>query len=302
MAESQAGVISRRQLNRSGLSDFRRKKMLASGMLQEVADGVYRLPGSVRTWEQVCWIALLQCGDSAFLYRRGAARLWNLDGVDRGRIEVAVPATRRPRRVQARRLTTLLEGDLCVEHGFPVTSPCRTLMDLGPVIDASCLERALESALRQKLVDLDLLARRIAGAPMSSVGRLREVLALRPPGCVPTESDAETTFEIIARGLGLPRPMRQYTVILSGRRYRIDFAWPEIRLAVEIDGADVHGPAAFHRDIARQNQIALDGWLILRFGWHALTRETGYVERDLLSAWNVRTTLAGAWRRVGDRQ
>ena len=49
-------------------------------------------------------------------------------------------------------------------------------------------------------------------------------------------------------------------------RYRLDFAWPELRLAIEIDGFTYHSSsAAFDRDRRRQRKLELDGWRFLRF-------------------------------------
>ncbi len=39
----------------------------------------------------------------------------------------------------------------------------------------------------------------------------------------------------------LPRPSRQFIVVVDGSRYELDLAWPELKLAVELDGAAYHG-------------------------------------------------------------
>jgi very-short-patch-repair endonuclease len=178
--------------------------------------------------------------------------------------------------------------------GLPVTTAARTLIDLGNVADASIVERALESALRQRLVMLPGLAQRTSEIPSMGGRRLSRVLAARPAGVAPTESDAETLFVLLARSMGLPDPQRQFTVILRGRAYRLDFAWPALRLAIEIDGAAAHGPDRLSADLHRQNQILLDAWLIVRFTWWMLVRRPDLVERDLRTAWELRT-VASAW-------
>ncbi len=115
----------------------------------------------------------------------------------------------------------------------------------------------------------------------------------RPAGTPPTESDAETIFVQLVRSIGLPDPARQVATSLGRRRYRLDFAWPALRLAVEIDGAAVHGPDQLSADLRRQNQIVLDGWLLLRFTWHDLVANPVAVERDLRQAWQARTVIGG---------
>jgi very-short-patch-repair endonuclease len=87
--------------------------------------------------------------------------------------------------------------------------------------------------------------------------------------------------------MGLPDPQRQVPVLIGGRRYRLDFAWPEIRLAVEIDGAAVHGPGQLGADLRRQNAIVLSGWTILRFTWGMVVHNEALVRRDLSVAWRA---------------
>jgi very-short-patch-repair endonuclease len=170
-----------------------------------------------------------------------------------------------------------------------VTTAARTLVDLGAVVDLRVLERALESALRHRLVTLNDLAEQAGALRSTGSKRLSHVLAIRPPGAPPTESDAETLFVLLVRSMGLPDPTRQLTVLLQGRRYRLDFAWPSLRLAVEVDGGSVHGPDRLSSDLHRQNQILLDGWLIVRFSWQTLVRHPDLVDRDLRRAWELRT-------------
>lgn len=51
----------------------------------------------------------------------------------------------------------------------------------------------------------------------------------------------------------------------GGRKWRLDFAWPDLKLAVEVDGG-VHRLAdRFDSDIDKHNALVLAGWLYLRF-------------------------------------
>lgn len=64
---------------------------------------------------------------------------------------------------------------------------------------------------------------------------------------------------------------------LAGTRYRLDYAWPPARLAVEVDGYASHaGLEAFGYDRERQNALVLAGWTVLRFTWaHVRDRPGG---------------------------
>jgi very-short-patch-repair endonuclease len=119
-------------------------------------------------------------------------------------------------------------------------------------------------------------------------------LALRPADLRPTESDAETLFVQLAREVGLPEPQRQFAVPTTEGVFRLDFAWPTRRLAVEIDGAATHASAvALGRDLRRQNRVLLSlgsaGWMLLRFTWDDLTspRYVGRVAGVLREAWAI---------------
>jgi very-short-patch-repair endonuclease len=63
---------------------------------------------------------------------------------------------------------------------------------------------------------------------------------------------------------GLPAPSAQYRVFDErGFVARVDFAFPDIKLAVEYDGA-WHGlPGELGRDRRRLNQLAAAGWRVL---------------------------------------
>jgi very-short-patch-repair endonuclease len=80
-------------------------------------------------------------------------------------------------------------------------------------------------------------------------------------------------------------PQRQYQVSIAGRRYRLDFAWPELRVGLECDGWEHHGRrSAFAPDRARLAEFAAAKWRVLPVTSHAVTREPARVERWLRDA------------------
>jgi hypothetical protein len=52
----------------------------------------------------------------------------------------------------------------------------------------------------------------------------------------------------LLRATQLPPAARQHWVTVFGRRYRLDFAWPDFRVALECDGRAFH---EFQRDRTR---------------------------------------------------
>ena len=74
------------------------------------------------------------------------------------------------------------------------------------------------------------------------------------------------------RQAGITGWEREYRFDTTGRRWRFDFAFPEIKLAVEIEGltADLtrggHSThAALRRDMEKGNAAVAQGWRVLRF-------------------------------------
>jgi len=69
--------------------------------------------------------------------------------------------------------------------------------------------------------------------------------------------------------LKLPQPKREYR-FHNKRRWRFDFAWPEKKVAVEIEGGIWHGGRhtrgrGFQADCEKYNAASEDGWTVFRF-------------------------------------
>jgi very-short-patch-repair endonuclease len=285
-------LLTSAQLTALGISDFSRRQLVQRGVLRPRARGVWAVAGWPDEWPQAIWVAVLEAGPAAVVFRRTAAAAWGVDGVLAPQpVELALPAGHQSRVKAIHRVPSLLSSDVIIREMLPITTVGRTLADLGSVEPLGVVERAVEWALRNRMVtiaELQSLTERL----QTKGGRtLKKMLGQRPLRAPATESDAETLFLQLVRAAGFPDPVRQYWIVLRGRRYRLDFAWPVIRLAVEIDGAAVHGPDELPRDLRRQNQIILDGWLILRFPFTMLTRGARDVESDLWAAWGLRGGL-----------
>lgn len=85
-----------------------------------------------------------------------------------------------------------------------------------------------------------------------------------------TTSELEAMFEFQLRAvLGVTDFVREYK-FHPVRKFRFDFAWPERKIAVEIDGGTWnHGRhvsgAGFARDAVKSNLAVLDGWRVFHF-------------------------------------
>jgi hypothetical protein len=155
-----------------------------------------------------------------------------------------------------------------------------TLVDLAAELDDDTWECALESALRKKLATVRELLQ-VTGC--RGVARIRRVLALRPPGAAPTESLLETLMvQLARRGPGLGPPTRQYVVYNAHGIFvaRVDLAWPELGIFIELDGQHHAGQPVY--DARRETAVvAATGWLCGRFTWHEVVRVPGMTARRL---------------------
>ncbi len=93
------------------------------------------------------------------------------------------------------------------------------------------------------------------------------------------ESELERTLRQQLQMLHVPTPQQEY-VFAPPRRWRFDFAWPKLKLAVEVEGGEYtrgrhFRPAGFRADAEKYFAADLRGWRVLRFtgsqvrSWHA---------------------------------
>ena len=79
----------------------------------------------------------------------------------------------------------------------------------------------------------------------------------------------EGFVEKLCKSLGLPVPEREYR-FHPKRRWRFDYAWPDKKIAVEVEGGTwIYGrhnhPSGFLKDIEKYNSAVILGWRILRY-------------------------------------
>jgi very-short-patch-repair endonuclease len=295
LAESQHGVVSRAQARARGISDGAISRRLSDGLWHRVLPGVFRIVGAQEAWPQLPMAAVLWAGDDAVVSHATAARLWGIEGTRQRKVELWLPTSRNPRHelLQVHRGPVIEGPDLDHRGAIPVTDPVRTLIDVSARLEDDPLLAAVESAFRLKLCTPQRLGARVemlrsSGRP--GVGRLAELLSARSGPAL--ESMLEAKVWRLLQRIRVPLPQRQHWVSLAGRRYRLDFAWPDLRVALECDGWEHHGRrSAFAPDRARFAEFAAAKWRVLPVTWHAVTKEPERVERwlrDSLSA-DVRT-------------
>jgi very-short-patch-repair endonuclease len=284
IAERRRNLVTRSQLETLGLSIKQIDNRLHDGRLHRVLRRVYStveppLPLEVRR------LALCLAIPGGVISHTAAATYWRLRGVPRDRLELTISSKRgvanttavihRTNLMPAHHIVRLLDG-------LRLTSPARTLFDLGGLLDLETHLSAVDDAYQRELTtpqELREVYDELAGRGRRGSAALRDALAEIPPQARPTMSAYELRLARALIASGLPEPTRQHVVrLLDGTFVRIDLAYPDRRLAIEVDHTHWHaGLAATARDKARDVQLARVSWETLRVTDDDLDRRLGYV-------------------------
>ncbi|HEY2666377.1 MAG TPA: type IV toxin-antitoxin system AbiEi family antitoxin domain-containing protein [Actinomycetota bacterium] len=300
LAQAQHGVLSRHQALREGLSASAIDRRLATGQWVRVFQGAYRLAGVRPTWEQTVMAGCLAAGADAVASHRSAAALLGMPGAPRW-VEITVP---RPRQVSvggviAHRTRVLPLDDTGTVRRIPVTTAGRTIADLASFYSKNKLGPMLDYSLANRLVTRADLEARATGRKHDAV--LRELLDDRPATVRPIGSEFEASLFRGLREAGLPLPVAQYRVLMGdGSLVFLDFAYPEVKLAIEADSYLWHASlAAWQRDRARNGELVALGWSILPITYDLATFKPAEVARRVRGALEARlAVISSSWLRV----
>jgi very-short-patch-repair endonuclease len=195
---------------------------------------------------------------------------------------------RRNTHVGIRITDSLPAQDVGAIAGIPVTTPTRTLIDLAAVLGRDRFEGLLDQVLVSRVVSATRLET-----------RARELRVARRPGCAvvlrlldqrhPELTRARNAWEAkVLRTIGrleLPPPRVNYRVRVAGRTRYIDLAWPDRKIALELDGFVPHSNRrVFDDDRQRQNDLVAAGWTVYRVTWTAFTANARAALRHVVDA------------------
>ncbi|UOY02386.1 DUF559 domain-containing protein [Blastococcus sp. PRF04-17] len=270
-------------------------RWVADGSLLRLQRGIYCLPAAAQDWRLRLEAAVRSTGGVAS--HRSALALWKLLPPG-GPVHVTVDHSRSgrgPAGVVLHRTRELRESVRRVD-GLPVSCVERAVVDAwgspGGVPRAELRGAAIE-AVRNRLCRPHQLVDEVQRRPCLPGRRaLLELVALLADGC---RSELEIWGCLnVLRGPGMPRFTLQHPVVVRGRRFILDAACEEVKLAVETDGAAYHGSKQQReRDIGRDALVAAIGWQTLRFGFRRLTAAAEECRREILAVHTERRRLFG---------
>jgi hypothetical protein len=271
LGATQHAVFGLGQLQALGLTMNVVHKRVAAGQLFRVHRGVYALvPGSLLSREGWWMAAVLASGPGAALSHRSAAHLHGLRPTSRERIDVIVAGGSRRKVVgiDAHRSVTLTDQDVTVVDSIPVTTLSRMMLDLAAVVDQRAVERVIKEAGVRGVFDLRAVTDQLTRNPKHP-GAPGLQAALGPDRAGLTDSALEELFVAIWWPTGLPRPQTRFHIDPGdgGPLVRADFAWPQARFDLEIDGGRYHASDRRRQsDYRRDHRLKRAHWEVLRVG------------------------------------
>lgn len=276
-AERQYGVFSGTQAIECGFTRRTIQRRVERKAWLRVVGDSYRVAGGVASWRQPIVGAYLSVGEPAAVSGLAALPTWGL--VDPpAEPELTVPVSRTVERagIKVTRTRRWTPAEMVRFGPLRITSKARTLLDVAPRLEVADLEVALDAAHRKGLElrpFADYLDRAIE-ATIPGAATLAELVATRDPDR-PIETEAETLLFAILRRADLPLPIPQYWVQTRSGPKRLDFAYPEQRLAVEFDSYEWHGAGRrkFDAHIAKDSELADIGWDRRHISWTMVTDE-----------------------------
>lgn len=253
------------------------KKQLRSSAWRRLRQDVYADAALPVTHRLLISAVGLGLPEGAGFTGRSAATLWGVDDIadPTDPVEVLVPAGTRWNPGPGIRVRSLRGGLQLVRRGrWLCTDRVDTAVDMirwggtdeaVVLLDRSCVAGMVRlDDVRTAVLDLP---RCQGSAQARRVAELADGIAESPP---------ETRLRLLLQRAGLPSPVAQFRVFdAQGLIGRVDFAYPDLKIAIEYDGLWHAERQAFLSDRGRLNRLVAAGWVVL----HVTLAEMRHPER-----------------------
>jgi REase_MTES_1575 len=293
--QSTGGVATRAQLLRS-VPDTVIDGQIGRGQLQRVFPHVYARRGPAVSGPVLLRAALLHAGEASALSHLTALHVWGAQPLSH---PVHLTISQDSRRAGAQGLVVhrrngfRIDEHCSVVRGLRVTALPRSLVDAWPLLPMPRRRPLLLDLVRERAVATSDVRAALAERPNVGGHRaLAQAIELAAAGCE-SELEAMGVLSVFTHR-SVPPSIGQFAVSVEGRRRKLDRAWPEVCLAVELDGARFHtDPEARQRDLARDAALASIGWLVLRFTYADVLRDPDGVRARVLAVYAMRAAQLG---------
>ena len=264
VADRQRGRVSRRQLLTVGVSDQVIRRLLAHETLRRRHRGVYVYGHAAEVPFGEEMAALLSCGEFAWLAGTSAGAVWQLRASPRdAAIHLVVPmshSARGPAQVIVHRSRSLTPADVTVHRGLPVTTPERTLLDIGDTESERCVEQSLDEALGLRITSRTKMRELLARSPGRHGAPLLHRLIDPQRPSSRTRSVPEERILGALRQAGIEQP--ECNVDVSD--YNCDFYFRRAGVVVEFQSFQWHASRfTFTRDRRKRRALERAGLVVV---------------------------------------
>lgn len=273
-ANDNGGYLTREQMRMIGLSDSAIDRLIRDGEITPVAAGVFQIIPS-DDHKSLIHGALLALPEAVASHQT-AAHLLRFPELPElvPTVTVASATTHRFPGVTVRRADDLRPGHLITVEGIRCTNSARTVFDLAGILRYRVFLPVAEAAVTSGRVShthLEALAGELSRRGKRGSKAMADFIGW-------TSRSSGTALERRGRSIlanaSLPPPVPEYPIPWDpGRRF--DDAYPDHRFAIEWDSRRWHERrAAMQADRDRDRAAILHGWVVVRFTWDDVTRDS----------------------------
>jgi very-short-patch-repair endonuclease len=270
-AGRQHGLVRNEQLRAIGLSRDAVYGRVARGLLHRHYAGVYSVGHAKLSREGEFLAAVYAGGRDALLGHLAAAELCRVRKYRALLIDVVAPSWRPAENgVRFHQSRTVHPRDRTIVNGIPVTSMPRLFVDLTDDLEEPLeLANVIHEAAFRGWFDLNATRDAMARANgRHNLRILEEALAANAAGSAGLKSRNEAAFLSMLKRAHLP-PAKVNVHVAD---VEPDFHWPELKLAVEIDGHGHTRPRTQREDALKERLLERAGYRVLRFTEEELER------------------------------
>jgi hypothetical protein len=283
-----------------GFNHRRLRSAVRSRLLVRILRGVYLRAEVPVTTHTKLTAAALVIRPGSVACDRTAAWIWEVDVHEFRELDqvppietCVLPGQDPTDRADVHGLTRDLRPCDWVEvNGVRVTTPLRTALDLGCLLNRRPALAAMDALMRAHgFSTQDMQAMLPWYFRRRGVVQLRELVPLVDPRA---ESHPESWTRLTILDQGLPAPHPQWWVIVNGvPTYRIDLAYPHARIAIEYNGEEFHTSEGDREADRRRTD-----WLVAH-GWTVIVVDKSSFSAEAIQAWigEIREALLEAQRR-----
>lgn len=292
--------FTRAELDELGMSPAALRRAIGTGLVRRLMQGVFVSAATPDTFELRAQAVALVVAQGHVACDRTAAWIHGVDVLTYAEHDVLPPVETCALRWHAPtrrdgvlgRTRDLRPDDVMRVAGLCVTTPLRTALDLGCNLRRREALAALDAFMRlHGLTREQLLAEAIRYFRRRGVVQLRQLIPLADPRA---ESPRESWTRLAIIDAGLPAPESQFWIEIDGvPTYRLDLAYPRLRIVIEYDGKEFHDrtPEQREHDETRRAWLARNGWTVIvvgrgEFSGAALDRWLDELRRALRSTYS----------------